>query len=433
MNQTATSEFPPDQVALEPGQILGSYRLVRALAQGGMAQLWAAEPARNTGVVQTLAIKVIRPDIAADEKYSAMFIDEANVSMAITHPNVCRTFELNKDDGILFMCMEWIAGDSLAGLLRNGRKLAAVDLPIGCKIVAEALAGLHAAHEAKDSEGVPLGVIHRDVSPPNILLSLSGQVKVSDFGIAKARHQLHERTKTGEVKGKFGYLAPEQITGQKADRRVDVYAMGCVLYVTTVGLRPFGHGPEAMTKILKGSVKRPSEVHPDFPLDLEEIIMRAIARNPDDRFATAAEMRLALEKWIVSKKEVVTQSHIATALKERLTPEALVAIRQLKARKTGNSPIGAGQDPFQSDEPETASTRVVESVRSQHMRCLGAPPESDKTVQTAFEPAALPTATTAIDSSLAEEAQATSQPAPTRYLFAAAGLAGVAALLYSLL
>src|SRR5690606_19117817 len=176
--------------------------------------------------------------------------------------------------------------------------------------VSDACAGLHAAHEAVDSDGQHLGVIHRDVSPPNVLVSVHGQVKVSDFGVAKARYQLHERTRTGEVKGKFGYLAPEQISGKKSDRRVDVYALGCVLYVATLGLRPFGSGPEAMSKILMSKYKRPSELNPEFSPELEEIIIKALSPHPEGRYRTADDMKQALERWLLHNGHAVTASEL---------------------------------------------------------------------------------------------------------------------------
>ena len=159
-----------------------------------------------------------------------MFIDEAVVASAIRHPNICETYELGRDENLLFMVLEWVAGDSLSGLMR-GSELNPLPHEIAARVSAEACAGLHAAHEAMDATGNSLGVVHRDVSPPNIFVSVHGHVKVSDFGIAKAKNQLHARTRTGEIKGKFAYIPPEQVLGHGVDRRVDIYAMGCVLYV----------------------------------------------------------------------------------------------------------------------------------------------------------------------------------------------------------
>src|SRR5690606_14615364 len=153
-------------------------RLIGPLASGGMAQVWAAEPIRDTGVATIVAIKIIRPDIAADEHYAAMFIDEANVAMAVRHPHVCRTHELGHEGERLFMCMEWVPGDSLAGMMRHQGTVVPLEYGVAVRVVADALSGLHAAHQICDEAGHLLGVIHRDVSPPNILISLSGQVKV---------------------------------------------------------------------------------------------------------------------------------------------------------------------------------------------------------------------------------------------------------------
>ncbi|HYP89914.1 MAG TPA: serine/threonine-protein kinase, partial [Polyangiaceae bacterium] len=239
-----------------PGDEIGRYQLISRLASGGMGEVWTAK-ATGSGFARTVALKLVRSEMSGDENYARMFIDEATVASSIHHPNVCETYELGKHGDRLFMAMEWIAGDSLAGLLRQGDYLVALDVRIAARIIADACAGLHAAHETVGPDGASLGVVHRDISPPNILISMQGQAKVSDFGIAKARHQLHERTKTGEVKGKFAYIAPEQITGHPVDRRADVYAMGCVLYVATLGSRPFGNGADALRKILSNKYKSP--------------------------------------------------------------------------------------------------------------------------------------------------------------------------------
>ncbi|MGC4066964.1 MAG: serine/threonine-protein kinase [Polyangiaceae bacterium] len=264
-----------------PGSRVGRYRLLAPLASGGMAQVWAAKP-ESPGFARTVALKVIRHEYASDEEYVRMFIDEATVAASIHHPNVCETYELGREDGVLFMAIEWVAGDSLAGLLHRSAGLEPVAEPVAARIVADACAGLSAAHEAVGPDGVALGVVHRDVSPPNILLSLHGQVKVSDFGIAKARLQIHSKTRTGEIKGKFAYIAPEQIGGKGIDHRADIFALGCVLYVATLGLRPFGSGPKAMSKILAGEYKKPSELVESYPPELERVILRALQKSPAD-------------------------------------------------------------------------------------------------------------------------------------------------------
>jgi eukaryotic-like serine/threonine-protein kinase len=314
--------------ALSPGDTIGRYQLTSLLASGGMGQVWTAKPI-GTGFARTVALKLVRSEMSGDGNYARMFIDEATVASAIHHPNVCETYELGKHGDRLFMAMEWVAGDSLAGLLRQGDVLQALDLRIAARIIADACAGLHAAHETVGPDGSPLGVVHRDISPPNILISLQGQAKVSDFGIAKARYQLHERTKTGEVKGKFAYIPPEQLSGGTVDRRADIYAMGCVLYVATLGSRPFGNGVDSMRKILLNEYKAPSAIRPDYPPALEAVIRKALAAAPDDRFATAEDMQMALEEWLIAGGKLVTSSDVAKCVKERINAEVRARIEAL--------------------------------------------------------------------------------------------------------
>jgi serine/threonine-protein kinase len=301
------------------GAIVGRYRLLFPIAAGGMAEVWAGKP-EGGGISRAVAIKVVRPEFAVDAEYSRMFVDEAIVASAIRHPNICETYELGRDENLLFMVLEWVAGDSLGGLLR-GAKPEPLPYEIAARICAEACAGLHAAHEATDADGNPLGVVHRDVSPPNILVSVHGHVKVSDFGIAKAKNQLHARTRTGEIKGKLAYIPPEQVLGQGIDRRVDVYAMGCVLYVLTLGLRPFGSGASALGKIVHGTFRKPRDLVPAYPEELETIVCRALAADRQQRYQTAEEMRFALEQWLITCPRPTQAADVARLVRERLTDE----------------------------------------------------------------------------------------------------------------
>lgn len=302
------------------GKTIGRYRLLYPIAAGGMAQVWAAKP-EGGGLSRTVALKLVRPEYAADEEYSRMFIDEAMVASSIHHPNVCEIYELGRDGDLLFMVLEWIAGDSLSGIMQRGTDLSPLAPEIAARITADACAGLHAAHEAVGPDGQPLGIVHRDVSPPNILISLHGHVKVSDFGIAKARHQLHSRTRTGEIKGKFAYIPPEQILGKGVDRRADVYAMGCVLYVASTGLRPFGGGATALGKIVQGKYRRPRELQSEYPEELEAIVVKALAANPANRYSSAEEMRAALEQWLLSTSRLVVTADVARVVRDRMNPE----------------------------------------------------------------------------------------------------------------
>jgi len=299
--------------------LIGRYRLLFPIAAGGMAEVWAAKP-EGTGISRAVALKLVRPEFAIEAEYARMFIDEAVIASAVRHPNICETYELGRDENLLFMVMEWVAGDTLSGLMR-GSALTPLPLEIAVRICAEACAGLHAAHEAKDGEGNTLGIVHRDISPPNILVSVNGHVKVSDFGIAKAANQLHARTRTGEIKGKLAYIPPEQVLGHGIDRRVDIYAMGCVLYVTTLGRRPFGSGGEALGKIVRGSYRKPRELDPEYSEELERIVMRALASDREQRYQTAEEMRFELEQWLLTRPHLTQHADVARLVRERISDE----------------------------------------------------------------------------------------------------------------
>ena len=325
-----TKSAPPSSKGqgMQPGATVGRYRLLSLIATGGMAQVWIAKP-EASALSRTVAIKLVRPELAADEEYSRMFIDEAMAASAIHHPNVCEIEELGRDGDLLFMVLEWVPGVSLARILQVEREIRPIGDDIAARIVADACAGLHAAHEAAGPDGQPLGLIHRDVSPPNILISTHGHVKVTDFGIAKARYQLHSRTRTGELKGKVAYLAPERILGRGTDHRSDIYALGGVLYLATLGQRPFGAGMEALTRITRGQYRLPHALRPDFPKPLEAIIVRALATDPEKRFGTALEMQLELEQWLVASSRPTTSADIVPVFRERVGPEGLKALEAL--------------------------------------------------------------------------------------------------------
>lgn len=345
------------------GKTVGSYKLLVPIGAGGMAQVWGAAPSSG-GIARKVAIKLVLSEYSSDPEYERLFVDEAMVASAVRHPNVCGIHRLGRDGDCLFMILELVIGDSLTGLIQRGSEFRPLPDAVAVRIVADACGGLHAAHEAVDHDGRPLGIVHRDVSPPNVLVSTQGHVKVSDFGIAKASYQLHTRTKTGDIKGKIAYIPPEQILGRRVDRRADIYALGCVLYVATLGMRPFGSGTAALSKIVKGTHYKPSQVRKGYPDNLEAIIERALSREPEARYQTAEEMRLALERWLVSEGQVVLDSDVAKIVNERLTPDRRAVIEALKSSSTTLPPTLARKLLAQSDRSEvTANSQIIASIR----------------------------------------------------------------------
>ncbi|MDB5218114.1 MAG: serine/threonine protein kinase [Myxococcaceae bacterium] len=312
-------EEPSDYGSMLPGTRLGRYELLVPIARGGMARVWAARLHGQRGFQKLVAIKTILPHLAEEPEFERMFLDEARIASGVHHPNVCEIYELGEEKHTLYLVMEWVNGDSLARVLRSSGKTEPVDSRVVARIVADACAGLHAAHELTDEDGRALGVVHRDLSPHNILLTADGTAKVADFGVAKALGQLHEATSAGQLKGKIAYMAPEQVTGAAIDRRSDVFSLGCVLYEATTGQRPFrGDGDhQVMHAVLKGEFAAPTSILRQYPQELERIVMRALSPQPILRYPTAERMRFALEEFL-ARGQLVTQSNVAQVVRARI-------------------------------------------------------------------------------------------------------------------
>ncbi len=311
------SELAAEKLAR--GTRLGRYELLLPIAKGGMARVWAARQHGQRGFTKVVAIKTILPHLARDPEFERMFLDEARIASMVHHPNVCEIYELGEEGRVLYLAMEWVNGESLAHVLRVSGQCQPLDPRVVARIVSSTCAGLHAAHNLETDDGTPLGVVHRDVSPHNILISADGHVKVADFGVAKALGQSHGATSAGQLKGKINYMAPEQVTGAAVDRRSDLFSLGCVLYEATTGVQPFhGEGDhQVMHRLMQGHVQAPSELVAHYPRELETIVMRALSSDPDGRYATAERMRTALEEFL-ARGPVVTEVHVAGAVKARV-------------------------------------------------------------------------------------------------------------------
>ncbi|MDB4941444.1 MAG: serine/threonine protein kinase [Labilithrix sp.] len=328
------TEVRTDAEDLQAGSILGPYELIAPIGAGGMATVWAA---RVRGTKDVVALKMLLPELAENVEFRKMFLDEARIASRVRHPNVCSTFQMGEQDGVLFLAMQWLDGPSLIRVLRPGTHdvtecdRVPIRPRIAARIVADACAGLHAAHELLGEDGRPLGVVHRDMSPHNLLITSAGSVKVTDFGVAKALGKSH-MTIAGQLKGKLAYMAPEQLTGGFVDRRADVFALGCVLYEITTGQRPFQgeHDPQVMTSIVLGRYEPPAAIIPQYPHELAIVVMRALANDPQNRYASAEQMRLALEAYLRNSGPAVGDAQIAALIRERCGEELEQRARALR-------------------------------------------------------------------------------------------------------
>jgi serine/threonine protein kinase len=284
-----------------------------------MARVWAARQHGQRGFQKLVAIKTILPHLADETEFERMFLDEARIASGVHHPNVCEIYELGDEKRTLYLAMEWVNGDSLSRVMRVSGKTEPLDPRVISRIIADACAGVHAAHELADEDGQHLNVVHRDLSPHNILLTADGVTKVCDFGVAKALGQLHEQTSAGQLKGKISYMSPEQVTGSGLDRRSDVFSLGCVLYEATTGERPFkgDRDHQIMHAILQSEIAPPSSIVRHYPAELERIVLRALAHQPILRYPTAERMRFALEEYL-TKGLLVTQSNVAQMVRQRI-------------------------------------------------------------------------------------------------------------------
>lgn len=265
-----------------------------------MGQVWLGRLQGARGFSKLVAVKTLLPAEQDLPRLEAMLAEEARLASLIQHANVVHTLELGEHDGLLYLVMEWVDGEPLGFLLKRAGERGGLPLPVAVALVSQVLSGLHAVHELGDASG-PLGVVHRDVSPHNILVTYEGVAKLLDFGIAKAtqQQQVSQNTETGEIKGKFSYMAPEQILGGEVDRRCDVFATGIVLYLLATGRHPFKHHNTAAVIhaiTTDEPVAPPSTLVEDFPVELERVLLKALEKNRENRWSSAEDMRAALEQ-----------------------------------------------------------------------------------------------------------------------------------------
>ncbi len=300
-------------------QMLGKYRLVRRLAQGGMAEIFLAKHSGPGGFEKSVVIKRILPAFAQQQEFVRMFIDEARIAAQLSHPGIVQLFDFG-DTPEPFLCMEYLVGEDLGFILKQ---CVAQELPIPFNITAHVLASaadaLHYAHTFEDDFGKPANIVHRDVTPSNIFLTFQGVVKVLDFGIARAENRL-DQTRAGLIKGKLKYMSPEQILAKPIDARSDLFALGVVGYVMLTLSEPFARPTQAevFQALVKEPIKPPREINPDVPPELEAVVMKALSRDVKQRFQTAEELKNALSDYLATATYVPHASQISGFLKELL-------------------------------------------------------------------------------------------------------------------
>ena len=326
--------FPLAPTRWVPGFRLGRYELLSSIAQGGMATVWVARLQGEHGFEKLVAIKTILAQYSADPRYEAMFLDEARIIANIRHPNVAQILDLGSNDALPYLVLEWIEGDSLSLLQRaTTQNRLPIPVPVALHVLARMCAGLHAAHELCDRSGKRLNVVHRDVSPQNVLLSSTGEVKLIDFGIAKALDQTSQETHTGVLKGKISFMSPEQANGERLDARADIWAAGVVLYQLLCGELPFRGESQLKTLHQIRSRVRPTPI-PGLPSVLQKLLDRMLEPNRALRIGSAAELESEVER-VSQLVGAATTRDVAALVQEHLGPR--IAAR----RATIDAALGA--------------------------------------------------------------------------------------------
>ncbi len=292
---------------------LGRYRVVDEIGVGGMASVHLARMDGPGGFQKWVAIKRIHPHLVEDETFVNMFLDEARVAARISHPNVATVFELGKHEDTYWIAMEYLHGEPLREVMRRTEELGQPMPPeIACRAIADAAEGLHSAHELLGRNGEKLQLVHRDVTPHNLFVTYDGTTKVVDFGIAKFSSRM-ANTRAGTLKGKLAYMSPEQVAGEPIDRRTDVFALGVVLWELTTGQRLFrmDNDLDTLAKVQECLVPRPSSIVRGYPIDLEKIVMKALAKNKNERYRTAREFSRALQSLLMRRGLFIASDEVA--------------------------------------------------------------------------------------------------------------------------
>lgn len=298
-------------------ETFGRYQLLRKLARGGMGEVFLARQRGPVGFEKLLVVKRVLPHLSEDENFIQMFFDEARIAAHLNHPNIAQIYDLGQVDDTYYLAMEYVHGESVSSLNARANEAGqALTMGLKCRIMAEASAGLDFAHRAKSPTGSPLNIIHRDVSPQNILVGFNGCVKLIDFGVAKAVGKV-SHTMAGAVKGKHAYMSPEQTRGEPLDNRSDVFGLGIVFYELLTNTRLFKRDSQTETmRAVMTEKPLPLSSSKGIPRPLESIVFKALEKKREDRFQTAGELQLAIEEFVVKHRLLATTAHLAAFMRE---------------------------------------------------------------------------------------------------------------------
>jgi serine/threonine-protein kinase len=330
-------------VAYRVAPRLGRYEILGSLGRGGMANVYLARTWGDAGFSRLFAVKVLHPHLAEDAAFVSMLLDEARIAARLHHPNVVPIVDLGSQDGSHYVVMDYVEGCPLSALLNKHHDERPPRVLVS--IMLDALCGLHAAHTLTDDDGAPMNLVHRDVSPQNILVGVDGTAHITDFGVARAESRIGG-TRPGQFKGKVAYMAPEQIRGAHVDSRTDVFVAGAMLWSALTGCKLFSgeSNAETMTNVLQKEIAPPSTVGLHPPAAFDAVVLRALERNPDDRFASAQEMEDALREAAVAAGALGTRREVGDWVKATFADE-------LSARRTA---IRAAATPARASIPESS-------------------------------------------------------------------------------
>jgi serine/threonine-protein kinase len=332
------------------GVPFGRYQLLRKIASGGMGQIFLARTEGTQGFEKLIVIKRLLPHLAEDEEFREMFFEEARIAARLNHPNLIQIFDLGQEGSSCYLAMEYVPGHDLRHLEWHARSLGRpIPLGIACRIIADAAAGLDCAHQAVNGRGQSLGLVHRDVSPQNVLIGFDGAVKLIDFGVVKALDQM-QHTITGILKGKYPYMSPEQASGEEVDHRSDIFSLGIIFWELLARARLFKGSTDMSTirLVRECEVRPPSSVNPEITPELDALAMRALARDRQARYPDAAAFRMAIEEFILLKQLQASAVHVVAYLSglygDRVPSELDLAgsdrLMSLEELETGSSSPG---------------------------------------------------------------------------------------------